>query len=117
MHCWERVAVNRACCHGRRLAVVSASSSASPALQVDWGGAFSSRTDRPMTIPSVLANSFSASQAGIEIPIITNRWLVGFFFLVHFIFGSFTMGTLVFGPTYEWIRARRKEPPSEALAR
>src|SRR5260370_1428340 len=84
---------------------------------VDGGGAFSSGTDRQMTIPSVLANSFSASQAGIEIPIITNRWLVGFFFLVHIIFGSFTMGALVLGPTYEWIGLRREDPRYERLAR
>ena len=66
---------------------------------------------------SVLANSFSINQPSIQLPFITNRWAVGFFFLVHIIFGSFTMGALVLGPTYEWIGLRREDPRYERLAR
>src|SRR5438445_10731918 len=64
-----------------------------------------------------LAGSFSINQPGIQLPFITNRWAVGFFFLVHIIFGSFTMGALVLGPTYEWIGLRREDPRFERLAR
>src|SRR5260370_23430341 len=70
-----------------------------------------------MTIASVLASSYSINQPGSQLPFITNRWLVGFFFLVHIIFGSFTMGALVLGPTYEWIGLRREDPRYERLAR
>jgi len=64
-----------------------------------------------------LADSFSINQPSIQLPFITNRWAVGFFFLVHIIFGSFTMGALVLGPTYEWIGLRREDPRFERLAR
>ena len=64
-----------------------------------------------------LADSFSITQPSIQLPFITNRWAVGFFFLVHIIFGSFTMGALVLGPTYEWIGLRREDPRFERLAR
>jgi len=66
---------------------------------------------------SFLADSFSINQPSIQLPFITNRWAVGFFFLVHIIFGSFTMGALVLGPTYEWIGLRREDPRFERLAR
>src|SRR5437588_12952682 len=66
---------------------------------------------------SFLAGSFSINQPGIQRPFITNRWAVGFFFLVHIIFGSFTMGALVLGPTYELIGLRREDPRYERLAR
>jgi cytochrome bd-type quinol oxidase subunit 1 len=42
---------------------------------------------------------------------------VGFFFLVHIIFGSFTMGALVLGPTFEWIGLRREDSRYERYAR
>jgi len=64
-----------------------------------------------------IASSFSLDQPSIQIPFITNRWTVGFFFLVHIIFGSFTMGALVLGPTYEWIGLRREDPRFERYAR
>jgi cytochrome bd-type quinol oxidase subunit 1 len=64
-----------------------------------------------------IASSFSIDQPSIQLPFITNRWTVGFFFLVHIIFGSFTMGALVLGPTYEWIGLRREDPRYERLAR
>src|SRR5260370_42086528 len=70
-----------------------------------------------MTIANALASSYSVNQPAIQLPFITNRWLVGFFFLVHIIFGSFTMGALVLGPTYEWIGVRREDPRYERLAR
>jgi cytochrome bd-type quinol oxidase subunit 1 len=64
-----------------------------------------------------LASSFSINQPSIQLPFITNRWAVGFFFLVHIIFGSFTMGALALGPTYEWIGLRREDPRFERYAR
>ena len=64
-----------------------------------------------------IAGSFSINQPGIQFPLIGNRWAVGIFFLVHIIFGSFTMGALVLGPTYEWIGLRREDPRFERYAR
>src|SRR5256886_9316647 len=66
---------------------------------------------------SYIATSFSIDQPGIQLPFITNRWAVGVFFLAHIIFGSFTMGALVLGPTYEWIGVRREDPRFERYAR
>ncbi|TME57054.1 MAG: hypothetical protein E6I60_02635 [Chloroflexi bacterium] len=63
------------------------------------------------------AGSFSIDQPGIQFPLIGNRWAVGIFFLVHIIFGSFTMGALVLGPTYEWVGHRREDPRFERYAR
>src|SRR2546425_4153465 len=70
-----------------------------------------------MPIASVLATSYSINQPGIQLPFITNRWAVGLFFLIHIIFGSFTMGALVLGPTYEWIGRRREDSRFERYAR
>jgi len=64
-----------------------------------------------------IASSFSLDQPSIQLPFVTNRWAVGFFFLVHIIFGSFTMGALVLGPTFEWIGLRREDPRYERYAR
>jgi cytochrome bd-type quinol oxidase subunit 1 len=64
-----------------------------------------------------IASTFSLDQPSIQFPFITNRWAVGFFFLVHIIFGSFTMGALVLGPTFEWIGLRREDPRYERYAR
>ena len=64
-----------------------------------------------------LAGSFSVNQPGVQLPFITNRWAVGVIFLVHIIFGSFTMGSLVLGPTYEWVGLRREDPRFERYAR
>jgi hypothetical protein len=66
---------------------------------------------------TVIAASFSLDQPGVQLPFVTNRWAVGFFFLVHIIFGSFTMGALVLGPTFEWIGLRREDPRYERYAR
>jgi cytochrome bd-type quinol oxidase subunit 1 len=66
---------------------------------------------------TLIAGSFSINQPGIQFPLIGNRWAVGIFFLVHIIFGSFTMGALVLGPTYEWIGLRREDPRFERYAR
>ena len=70
-----------------------------------------------MALLTVLQASFNVNQPGVQLPIITNRWAVGFFFLIHIIFGSFTMGSLVLGPTYEWIGHRREDPRFERYAR
>src|SRR2546429_1222776 len=64
-----------------------------------------------------IASSFSLDQPSIQLPFITNRWAVGFFFLAHIIFGSFTMGALVLGPTFEWIGLRREDSRYERYAR
>jgi cytochrome bd-type quinol oxidase subunit 1 len=64
-----------------------------------------------------MQSSFSVNQPPVQIPVITNRWVVGIFFLVHILFGSFTMGSLVLGPTYEWIGLRREDPRFERYAR
>src|ERR1700704_3837409 len=64
-----------------------------------------------------IASPFSLDQPSIQLPFITNRWAVGFFFLVHIIFGSFTMGALVLGPTFEWIGLRREDSRYERYAR
>src|SRR5438046_5031665 len=66
---------------------------------------------------SYIATSFSIDQPGVQLPFITNRWAVGFFFLAHIVFGSFTMRALVLGPTYEWIGLRRDDPRFERYAR
>src|SRR5712671_2974898 len=63
-----------------------------------------------------IASTYSLDQPSIQLPFITNRWAVGFFFLVHIIFGSFTMGALVLGPTFEWIGLRREDARYERLA-
>jgi len=64
-----------------------------------------------------LAQSFKIEQPSVQIPLITNRWTVGIFFLVHIIFGSFTMGSLVLGPTFEWIGVARRDARFERYAR
>jgi cytochrome bd-type quinol oxidase subunit 1 len=69
-----------------------------------------------MAVLTWLQGSF-VNQPSVQIPIITNRWVVGFFFLVHIIFGSFTMGALLLAPTYEWIGLRREDPRFERYAR
>lgn len=66
---------------------------------------------------STLQSTFNVNQPGVQLPLITNRWAVGVFFLIHIIFGSFTMGSLVLGPTYEWIGLRREDPRFERYAR
>src|SRR2546430_5405257 len=70
-----------------------------------------------MTTGSVLAGSYLITQPSIQLPFITNRWAVGIFFLIHIIFGSFTMGALVLGPTYESIGLRKEDLRYERLAR
>lgn len=70
-----------------------------------------------MSSLALLQSTFSLNQPSVQIPLITNRWLVGIVFLVHIIFGSFTMGSLVLGPTYEWIGLRREDPRFERYAR
>ena len=65
----------------------------------------------------VLAESFKIDQPSVQIPLITNRWMVGIFFLTHIIFGSFTMGSLVLGPTFEWIGVARRDARFERYAR
>lgn len=70
-----------------------------------------------MPLIAFLQSSFSVNQPPVQIPIITNRWVVGVIFLVHIMFGSFTMGSLVLGPTYEWIGLRREDPRFERYAR
>lgn len=70
-----------------------------------------------MSSLALLQSSFSVNQPSVQIPLLTDRWLLGIVFLVHIIFGSFTMGTLVLGPTYEWIGLRREDLRFERYAR
>ncbi|HET9849475.1 MAG TPA: cytochrome ubiquinol oxidase subunit I [Candidatus Dormibacteraeota bacterium] len=70
-----------------------------------------------MSPVTFIAGSFTVNQPGVQLPFITNRWAVGIFFLIHIMFGSFTMGSLVLGPTYEWIGLRREDPRFERYAR
>lgn len=70
-----------------------------------------------MVALSALQSTFNVNQPGVQLPLITNRWAVGVFFLIHIIFGSFTMGSLVLGPTYEWIGLRREDARFERYAR
>jgi hypothetical protein len=65
----------------------------------------------------LLAQSFKIDQPSVQIPLITNRWTVGIFFLIHIIFGSFTMGSLVLGPSFEWVGLARGDARFERLAR
>ena len=66
---------------------------------------------------ALLQQTYNINQPNINIPIIGNRWMVGGFFLVHIIFGSFTMGALVLGPSFEWVGLARRDPRFERLAR
>jgi len=70
-----------------------------------------------MNLLVILAESFKIDQPTVQIPLITNRWTVGIFFLVHIIFGSFTMGSLVLGPSFEWIGMARRDARFERYAR
>jgi cytochrome bd-type quinol oxidase subunit 1 len=70
-----------------------------------------------MSLTAMLQASFNVNQPSIQVPVITNRWMVGFFFLIHILIASFTMGALVIGPTFEWIGVRREDPRFERYAR
>ena len=70
-----------------------------------------------MPLVTFIQSSFTVNQPGIQLPFITDRWTLGVVFLIHIIFGSFTMGSLVLGPTYEWIGLRREDPRFERYAR
>ena len=64
-----------------------------------------------------LAGDFSLNQPNLQIPIIGNRWVVGGFFLVHIVFGSWTMGALVLAPTFEAVGVIRHDVRFERYAR
>lgn len=70
-----------------------------------------------MTAHLWLQESFKVSQPDLHFPLIGNRWAVGAFFLIHIVFGSFTMGALVLGPSFEWVGVVRRDPRFERLAR
>jgi hypothetical protein len=53
----------------------------------------------------------------VQFPVLGNKWAVGVFFLLHVAIGSFTMGTLVLGPTYELIGRWRGSGPCLRYAR
>ena len=53
----------------------------------------------------------------IHVPLIGNRWAVGIFFLVHIVFGSFTMGTIFLSPTYQLVGRSRGDPRYRRYAR
>ncbi|MDQ6748080.1 MAG: cytochrome ubiquinol oxidase subunit I [Candidatus Dormibacteraeota bacterium] len=60
---------------------------------------------------ALLARGYSELQSlpDIHVPLIGNRWAVGIFFLVHIVFGSFTMGTIFLSPTYQLVGRRRAD--------
>jgi hypothetical protein len=62
-------------------------------------------------IAALVASGYSDLQSlpDIHVPLIGNRWAVGIFFLVHIVFGSFTMGTIFLSPTYQVVGRRRGE--------
>jgi cytochrome bd-type quinol oxidase subunit 1 len=64
-----------------------------------------------------VAGDFSLNQPNLQIPIIGNRWVVGSLFLVHIIFGSWTMGALVLAPTFEAVGVLRRDVRFERYAR
>jgi hypothetical protein len=64
-----------------------------------------------------LAGDFSLDTPNLHIPILTNRWTVGGFFLLHIILGSWTMGALVLAPTFELVGVVRHDLRFERLAR
>src|SRR2546428_2588335 len=64
-----------------------------------------------------VAGDFSLNQPNLHIPIIGNRRVVGGLFLVHIIFGSWTMGALVLAPTFEAVGVIRRDPRFDRYAR
>ena len=69
--------------------------------------------------PALLASGYSQLQSlpDIHVPLIGNRWAIGIFFLVHVVFGSFTMGTIFLSPTYQLVGRRRGDPRFGRYAR
>ena len=57
-----------------------------------------------------LANPGFPGLPNLQVPVLGNKWAVGTVFLFHVFFGSYTMGTLVTGPTYELVGALRHSP-------
>lgn len=66
--------------------------------------------------PGQLAD-FTLNQPNLNIPIVGNRWVVGGFFLVHIVFGSWTMGALVLAPTFEAVGVLRHDVRFDRYAR
>lgn len=60
---------------------------------------------------------FTLNQPNLNIPILGNRWVVGSLFLVHIIFGSWTMGALVLAPTLEAVGVIRRDLRFDRYAR
>ncbi len=52
----------------------------------------------------------------IRIPVLGNTWLVGFLFLAHILFASFSMGVVLLSPTYELVGHVRQSRALERLA-
>lgn len=69
--------------------------------------------------PAMLASAYSRLQTlpDIHVPLIGNRWAVGIFFLIHIVFGSFTMGTIFLSPTYQLVGRRRHDARFSRYAR
>jgi cytochrome bd-type quinol oxidase subunit 1 len=67
----------------------------------------------------LLASGYQQLQSlpDIHVPLIGNRWAIGIFFLIHIVFGSFTMGTIFLSPTYQLLGRRRGDPRLERYAR
>ena len=54
-------------------------------------------------IPAPLATPGFPNLAPLHAPYVGNKWAVGIVFMLHILFGSFTMGTLLIGATYELV--------------
>ena len=70
-------------------------------------------------IPAVVMSGYSQLQSlpDIHVPLIGNRWAVGIFFLIHIVFGSFTMGTIFLSPSYQVVGRRRGDARFSRYAR
>lgn len=56
-----------------------------------------------MTPLAPLATPGFPNLANLQVPLIGNKWAVGIVFMLHVLFGSYTMGTLLTGPTFELV--------------
>lgn len=51
----------------------------------------------------ILATPGFPNLGNLQVPLIGNKWAVGLVFMLHVLFGSYTMGTLLTGPSYELV--------------
>lgn len=51
----------------------------------------------------ILATPGFPNLGNLQVPLIGNKWAVGIVFMLHVLFGSYTMGTLLTGPCFELV--------------